>query len=167
MKSLFLFAISLVVGATSIYAQMPSERLVLGASTGWYPGVHVGYTVDEKFQFGAQVGFRMQGKVIGEGTDSYVTICPFGKYLFSSGADFNTFALAQLYINPGRFQQINAGGSNNGFLLGAGAQYFPAKNVGLFAQIALVNLPFNTNNDALSFGVMTPSVGIEWYLSAD
>lgn len=171
MKRFFLTAITAVVTTASALAQMPEERVVVGASTGWFPGAHIGYTVADKFQLGAQLGFRNKGQADNEvGTtsqSSFVTICVYGKYFLSQGSDFNTYGLGMLYIHPASQAGINAGGANEGLLLGAGAEYFPSKNVGLFAQLAVVTFPFSTTNDALNIGLLTPSVGIEWFLDLD
>jgi hypothetical protein len=49
-------------------------------------------------------------------------------------------------------------------MAGAGASYFPTKDVNIYAQVTAVNLPFDTNVEELSFGIMMPSVGIEWFI---
>ena len=171
MKRFFLSVFTLAIASTFAMAQMPEEHVVVGASTGWFPGAHIGYNISEKTQAGFQLGFRSKGKADNEvGTNaqnSFVTICLYGKHFLSKGGDFNTYGLGMLYINPASQDGINIGGANEGFLLGAGAEYFPSKNVGLFAQIAVLRFPFSSTNDALNFGIMSPSVGIEWFLDVD
>lgn len=171
MKRFFLSIFTVAIASSFAMAQMPEEHVVVGASTGWFPGAHLGYTIADKMQIGAQLGFRSKGKADNEvGTNaqnSFVTICLYGKYFLSKGSDFNTYGLGMLYINPASQDGINVGGANEGFLLGAGAEYFPSKTVGLFAQIAVVRFPFSSTNDALNFGIMAPSIGMEWFLDLD
>lgn len=171
MKRFFLTAITVVIAATSALAQMPEERVVVGATTGWFPGAHLGYTIDSKMQIAAQLGFRYKGQADNEigttGNDTFLTFLLSGKYFFSSGGDFNAFGIGSLYINPASQPGINAGGADMGILLGAGAEYFPTKNVGLYAQIAVVRFPFSTDADALNLGIMAPAIGIEWFINAD
>lgn len=171
MKRFFLTAIVAAMVATTALAQMPAERVVVGASTGWFPGGHIGYTINEKFQLVAQLGLRTKGTADDEiGTTApgtFVTIGLSGKYFLSQGSDFNTYALGMFYVNPAEQDGLNTGGANEGIVLAGGAEYFPSKNVGLFAQVAVLRFPFATKTDALNFGLLTPSVGIEWFLDLD
>jgi hypothetical protein len=52
-------------------------------------------------------------------------------------------------------------------VVGAGSQFMATKNVGVWAQVALVNLPFSSTNENVSFGIMAPAIGIDWYLDLD
>lgn len=169
MKSLVTTLVALTVMVTSAYAQMPEERVVVGAAMGWLPGAHIGYTISSNFLLGAQLGVRVhEEKVSGSQTD--VTISPYGKYFFAKGDDFNAYAIAQLYISPGAkfFSTPNGGGyANDGVVVGAGAQFMATKNVGVWTQVALVNLPFSSTNENVSFGIMAPAIGIDWYLDLD
>ncbi len=170
MKSLFFTVIVLITAVSGALAQLPEERVVVGASTGWFPGAHLGYNINDKFQLAVQLGLRSVGKSeqasLADG-NTYITICLSGKYFLTNSDDFNAYGLGVFYINPATMSGLNASGHNQGIALGAGAEYFPSKNVGLFAQLAVLRLPFDDKTDALHLGLLTPSVGIEWFLNLD
>ncbi|MBU3700125.1 MAG: hypothetical protein FGM33_08975 [Candidatus Kapabacteria bacterium] len=171
MKIVVSTLMALTVAVVSSLAQMPEERVVTGASIGWLPGAHIGYTISSNFQLGMQLGARVNDLKDGQGSRTDVTISPYGRYFFASGDDFNAYAIGQLYISPdAKFfstPNLNNKYANDGFVLGMGAQFMATKNVGLWAQVALLNLPFSSTNENVSFGIMAPSLGIDWYLDLD
>jgi hypothetical protein len=162
---------ALTVAVASSLAQMPEERVVAGASMGWLPGAHIGYTISSNFQLGMQLGVRVNELEAGQGSRTDVTISPFGRYFFATGDDFNAYAIGQLYISPGEkfFSTPNSNFkyANEGLVLGVGAQFMATKNVGVWAQVSLLNLPLSSTNENLSFGIMAPAIGIDWYLDLD
>jgi len=170
MKIFVSILVAMTITAASALAQMPEERVVVGAAMGWMPGAHIGYSISSNFLLGAQLGVRMHDDK-GLGSETDVTISPFGKYFFAKGEDFNAYAIAQLYISPGAkfYSTPTKLGSyaNDGLVVGAGSQFMATKNVGVWAQVALVNLPFSSTNENVSFGIMAPAIGIDWYLDLD
>lgn len=171
MKKVFLSMVALTIAAVAGFAQMPEERVVVGASMGWLPGAHIGYSISSNFQLGAQLGARINDRNDGKGSTTSITISPFGKYFLSNSNDFNAYAIGQLYISPDAkfFSTPNFNGAyaNDGFVVGGGAEFFPSKNVGVWAQVSLLNLPFSSTSENVSFGIMAPAIGIDWYLDLD
>jgi hypothetical protein len=156
MKNLILALVFLGLTSVAAYAQPKEESVGIGISTGWHQGANLTYVINQDMHLGVQLGLHVSGD------DSHPTIAPQLRYFLSHDGNFHPFAVASLYVSQG-----NMGGqaysANTGVLAGVGASYFPAKDVNIYAQVTALNLPLD-NNETTSFGIMRPSVGIEWFI---
>lgn len=156
MKKFFLVLIAAVMmsGAATVSAQSPSEAFGLGASLGWYDaGGHVVYAITPAVHVGTQFGL-----LISDGNTN-LTFAPYGKFLFSGSKELKPFVIGQFFISSSSVE----GSSSTGLLFGGGAEYFITPHFGLFAQIAVLRLPFSPSGSKVSFGLATPSIGAEWF----
>ena len=151
--ALMCFGLTTVVAS----AQPKEESIGIGISAGWHQGANLTYVINEDMHLGVQLGLHSSGD------NTHPTIVPQFRYFLAHEGNFHPFAVAGLYVSHGGMigQAYKA---NTGVLAGVGASYFPAKDVNIYAQVAAVNLPFDTNVEDLSFGIMMPSVGIEWFI---
>ena len=156
MKKFFLVLVAAVMmsGAATVSAQSPSEAFGLGASLGWYnAGGHLVYAITPAVHVGTQFGL-----LISDG-NTELTFAPYGKFLFKGTKELKPFVIGQFFISSSSVE----GSSSTGLLFGGGAEYFITSNFGLFAQIAVLRLPFSPSGSKVSFGLATPAIGAEWF----
>lgn len=153
MKKLFLVAIALFALGTAVTsAQSPSEQIGFGASLGWFDaGGHVVYAIDPAIHVGTQFGL-----VISDGNTN-LTFAPYFKFLMKGTKEFKPYVIGQFYVTSGGSQ------TNTGIRAAMGGEYFVTPSFGLFAQIALLDIPFATGSKA-AFGIAFPSIGFEWFM---
>ena len=144
----------MVSGATMVSAQSPSGQLGVGASIGWYDiGGHVVYAIDPAFHVGTQFGL-----LISDG-HTQLTFAPYGKYLFKGSKELKPFLIGQLFLTSSTV----SGSSTTGLTFGGGAEYFITDHFGVFAQIAVLKVPFSPSTQYVTFGIATPAIGVEWF----
>ena len=156
MKNLFLVLIAFVMmsGAAMVSAQSPSGQVGVGASIGWHDiGGHVVYAIDPAFHVGTQFGL-----LISDG-NTQLTFAPYGKFLFKGSKELKPFLIGQLFISSSSV----SGSSTTGLIFGGGAEYFITDRFGLFAQLAVLRIPFSPTGSKVSFGIATPAIGAEWF----
>ncbi|MFN4984911.1 MAG: hypothetical protein ACK45E_00160 [Ignavibacteria bacterium] len=156
MKNLVLALLCISLTAVAASAQPKEESFGIGISTGWHQGANVTYVVSQDVHLGMQVGLHSSEN------GTHPTFAPTVRYFLSHEGNFHPYAVASMYISEGGMPG-QAYKANTGALLGVGASFFPAKDVNLYAQVTALNLPLD-NNEPLSFGIMMPSVGIEWFI---
>ncbi len=157
MKRIFsvVCAAVLVASASTAYAQSPSEQFGFGASIGWFgAGGHLAYAITPAIHVGTQFGLD-----ISDG-NSDLTFAPYGKFILAGSKELKPFFIGQFIINS------NSGGGDatTGLRFGAGAEYFVSKNLGIFAQIRVLDIPFSPSGSKVAFGIATPAIGAEWFL---
>ncbi|HBB25971.1 MAG TPA: hypothetical protein DCZ59_06855 [Bacteroidetes bacterium] len=79
MKIVFSILVAMTVTAASALAQMPEERVVVGAAMGWMPGAHIGYSISSNFLIGEQLGVRNNDLKDNQGSTTDVTISKLGR----------------------------------------------------------------------------------------
>lgn len=159
MKNVFIVLVAAftVLGTSIASAQSPSEQLGVGASIGWFgSGGHVVYALDSNLHVGTQFGL-----LINDDGDMDFTFAPYGKYFISGLKTFRPFVIGQFYISSTTEKLETV--SSTGIRFGGGAEYFIGNNLGIFAQIAVFELPFSPSDAKMSFGILTPAIGIEWF----
>jgi len=150
--ALMCFGLTTVVAS----AQPKEESFGIGVSAGWHQGANITYVISQDVHLGMQVGLHSS-----EG-GTHPTFAPTVRYFFAHEGNFHPYAVGSIYISKGGMSG-QAYLANTGALLGVGASYFPAKDVNIYAQVTALNLPLD-NNEPTSFGIMMPSVGIEWFI---
>jgi len=157
MKNLVLALMCLGLTSVVAVAQPKEESIGIGISAGWHQGANLTYVINQDMHLGVQLGLHVSGD------NTHPTIAPQFRYFLSHEGNFHPYAVGSLYVSHGGMGG-QAYKANTGFLAGAGASYFPTKDVNIYAQVTAVNLPFDTNVEDVSFGIMMPSVGIEWFI---
>jgi len=160
MKSFAAFAAAAVVtlfGASVASAQSPSEQFGFGVSAGdGLVGGHAVYAVTPAVHIGTQLGL-----VLTDGNNQFV-FAPYGKFLFKGPKELKPYVWAQFGIATGKM--VNGiSSTQTGLAFGGGAEYFATPNVGIFGQIAVLDIGFGTGGTTV-FGLISPRVGIEWFL---
>lgn len=159
MKKVFLVLMAAVMmsGAATMSAQSPSEAFGIGASLGWFgAGGHVVYAISPAIHVGTQFGL-----LISDGS-TQLTFAPYGKFLFKGTKELKPFVIGQFAIQSNSASTAGSA-TSTGITFGGGAEYFITSDFGIFAQIAVLNIPFNTGS-VVSFGIATPAIGVEWFL---
>lgn len=157
MKNLVLALLCLGLTAVVASAQPKEESIGIGISTGWHQGANLTYVINQDMHLGVQLGVH-----IADG-NTHPTIVPQLRYFLAHNGNFHPYAIASLYVSEGGMGG-QAYKANTGVLAGVGASFFPAKDVNIYAQVAALNLPFDSNVESTSLGIMMPSVGIEWFI---
>lgn len=152
-KGLFVAAAAMMIcSAATLFANGPKNGLGVGVNTGWYgSGGQVQYAINHDLHVGAQVGFR-----ISDGTD--ITFAPYAKY-FLGGSTVRPYAIGQFAISSRSVGNTSTTGIN----LGGGAQYWISEKFGVFGQISVLELPISPSGQDVSFGILTPSIGLELF----
>ncbi|HCN04204.1 MAG TPA: hypothetical protein DIS79_01175 [Bacteroidetes bacterium] len=160
MKSFAAFAAAAIVSvfsASVASAQSPSEQFGFGVSAGdGMVGGHAAYAITPAFHIGTQLGL-----IVSDGNNQFV-LAPYGKFLFSGPKELKPYLWAQFGIATGQAQGTGTG-TRTGLAIGGGAEYFATPNVGIFGQIAVLDLGFG-DFSYTNFGLLSPRVGIEWFL---
>ncbi len=155
MKKGFFVAVAAMVvcSAATLFADGPKSGLGVGVNRGGpaTSGVQVQYAINHDFHVGTQVGFR-----ISDGTD--ITFAPYAKY-FLGGTTVRPYAYGQFAISS----KSVAGTSTTGVNLGGGAQYWFSDKFGVYGQVSVFELPISPSGQDVSFGVLTPAIGLELF----
>ena len=160
MKRLVYLFCTITLATIVAYAQPKEESIGLGASTGWAEGANLTYVIGQDVHLGFQLGAYIDGKFA-------PTIAPQVRYFLSHNGNFHPFVIGSVLISDRA--QLKDGtqrlyfGSKMDLIAGAGASYFPAKDVHIYAQLSAVELPLNGNSE-LAFGLLKPAIGIEWFI---
>jgi len=157
-KNLFVVIVAAltVLGTSNASAQSPSEQFGVGASIGWFgSGGHAVYAFNSSLHVGTQFGL-----LISDGNTN-LTFAPYVKYLIGGSKTLRPFFIGQFYISSTTANSTTA--SSTGLRFGGGAEYFIGNDFGIFAQIAILDLPFSPTGSAVSFGIATPAIGVEWF----
>ncbi|MCX6140590.1 MAG: hypothetical protein NTX15_07165 [Candidatus Kapabacteria bacterium] len=158
MKKIFLVLLATVMmaGAGTVSAQSPDQAFGIGASIGWYGnGGHLVYAISPAIHVGTQFGL-----LISDGS-TQLTFAPYGKFLFKGTKELKPFLIGQFAIQSNSATNVTSA-TSTGLTFGGGAEYFITSNFGIFAQIAVLSIPFNTGS-VVSFGIATPAIGAEWF----
>lgn len=156
MKNFVLALMCLGLTTVVASAQPKDESFGIGISAGWHQGANITYVISQDVHLGMQVGLHASE------SGTHPTFAPTVRYFLSHEGNFHPYAVASMYISEGGMGG-QAYKANTGALLGVGASYFPAKDINIYAQVTALNLALD-NNESTSFGIMMPSVGIEWFI---
>lgn len=158
-KSFVVAAAMLVCSTAALFADGPKTGLGVGLNMGWLGGGgQVQFAIIEDLHIGTQFGLRISG-----GTD--LTVAPYAKY-FLGGSSFRPFAIAQFVLSSSTVDSgpnESATTSTTGFLIGGGGQYWFSDRFGMFAQLSVLELPISPSGQNVSFGLLTPSLGVEYF----
>jgi len=137
-------------------AQSPDRQMGLGITAGsGNIGGHFAYALNPGFHIGSALGLVLESSN-GKSFNS-VSIAPYGKFILSGMKDMKPYFY-------GAFQIASGGGSTRtGLQLGAGAEYFASRNVGVFGHIAVINVGFDPSITQIGLG--NAYVGIEWFFN--
>jgi hypothetical protein len=155
-KGLFVAAAAMMIcSAASVFANGgPTSGLGVGVNRGGpaTSGVQVQYAINHDLHVGTQFGFR-----ISDGTD--ITFAPYAKY-FLAGTTVRPYAIGQFAISS----RSTAGNtSTTGINLGGGAQYWFSDKFGVYGQVNVLEFPISPSGQDMSFGILTPSIGLELF----
>lgn len=158
-KSLAVAAAMLVCSSAALFADGPKTGLGVGLNMGWLGGGgQVQYAIIEDLHIGTQLGLRISG-----GTD--LTFAPYAKY-FLGGSTFRPFAVAQFILSSSTTDSgpnVAVTTSTSGINIGGGGQYWFSERFGMFAQLSVLELPISPSGQNVSFGLLTPSLGVEYF----
>jgi len=139
----------------------PDRQMGIGITSGTNTagvgaiGGHFAYAINPGFHVGSQLGILLESSD-GKSSNS-ISFAPYGKFILAGMKDMKPYFY-------GAFQIASGGGSTRtGLQLGAGAEYFASRNVGIFGHIAVVSVGFDPSVTQIGLG--TASVGIEWFFN--
>ena len=115
---------------------------------------HLAYAISPAFHIGAQLGLDLHssdGK-----SNNGVYFAPYGKFIMSGMKDMKPYFW-------GAFVVSSSTTTSTGLALGAGAEYFASRNVGVFGQFSVINIGFSPSDTHI--GIVFPQVGIEWFFN--
>jgi hypothetical protein len=157
MKSLLVSFVCVLVTTFTAYAQPADESIGIGVSTGWHQGANITYVINQDMHFSFQLGVHINN---GEG---HPTIAPQLRYFLAHKGNFHPYAVGSVYFSEGGMKG-QAYDADMGILAGVGASYFPTKDINVYGQISVADIALQSSNTGSSFGILMPSVGIEWFV---
>ena len=133
-------------------AQSPDGQLGLGITTGSQLGGTISYAINPAFHLGTIVGFEAANNV------NTIVLAPYGRFLFAGPNPFlKPFIQAQFsLLKVGDAEATTAIG------VGGGAEYFVNRNLGIYAGLTIFNLGLSPSGN--TFGLLSPQIGVEWFL---
>lgn len=160
MNKIFVAAAAMMIcGTSALLADGPKTGLGVGLNMGWLGGGgQVQYAIMDDLHAGTQFGLRISG-----GTN--LTFAPYVKY-FLGGSSFRPFAIAQFALSSSTTDAtplVAVTTSTSQFLIGGGGQYWFSDKFGLFAQLSVLEIPISPTGQNVSFGLLTPSFGVEYF----
>ncbi|MBU3742551.1 MAG: porin family protein [Candidatus Kapabacteria bacterium] len=169
MKKVLTIAAVVLMSAGIASAQRsaaPSEKLGFGATLAIptsevaMSGAQGQYALNENLHIGAGIGLEIAD------AGTFFSLTPYAKYLMSPMGGVRPYVIGQLAVQ--RISAKNFAGNtesttNTSILAGVGAEYFITDSFGVFATIPALILPFRSGG-AVSFGVLSPTIGIEMFL---
>lgn len=151
-------ALVLVMG-TQLKAQSPSQQFGIGAMVGGMNAVTAQYALSPAFHLGAGLGLELRDG------NSFVSFAPYAKFIFAGSKELKPFLLGIFSINSSSSGQTGVEGSTSTALnFGGGVEYFVTPNFGIWAGIVVLNLPLSPSGSKVGFGILSPTVGAEWFL---
>lgn len=165
-SAIALVALLLIVGSSKVSAQSPDGQFGVGVALGDVSGMQLQYAISPAFHIGTRAMLRIQDGNTG------IELGPYVKFIFAGSKEFKPFVQAMLQfqnatVDLGTDTQSSTTTALN---LGFGGEWFATPNLGIFGNISLVRIPFGGNDDplvdkeAVSFGILMPTVGVEWFL---
>lgn len=165
-----IFLIIILVSASVAYSQnnkalVPFQKYGLGVKVGdaGNSGVNIAYALKENMHFGTGFGLGIQTDNNDERVDNSgvsFAFTPFFRYIFTNKA--NLFPFIELNFI---FSQTPIGSStvsNSSANIQAGGLWFPFPSVSLRGGVNTVS--YNIDKQQLGLGVLTPFLGIDWWM---
>jgi hypothetical protein len=140
----------------SAMAQSPSKQFGVGINIGGNPNIGgtIQYALSPAIHVGSQFGLQINSEN-SNGGENILALAPYGKFIFAGKKNFKPYVTGQLSL-------VNGGTRENTSLLAwAGAEYFVNKNLGIYGQLALIDVGFDPSYTAVGLG--RSMVGIEWF----
>jgi hypothetical protein len=148
----FFVALVATVCCGTAFAQTPDRQVGIGISTS---GAHVAYAISPGFHVGTQFGIDMYSS---NGVSSNgITFAPFAKFILAGMKDMKPYFWGAFGVQSG------GGKTTTGLSLGAGAEYFASRNIGVFGHVSVINVGFDPSYTHI--GIVFPQVGIEWFFN--
>ncbi len=167
MKKFIAMACTIAMSVGIATAQnSPSEQMGFGATLA-IPTTEVAlsggqfqYALNADLHIGSGIGLELADA----GTS--FSISPYGKYMFAPIGSVRPYVMGQLAvqrISSENFAGNTESSTNTTLVAAVGAEYFVTKDFGIFATIPVLILPFRSGG-AVSFGILSPTLGIELFL---
>jgi len=159
MKKVLAIAFAAATMAVGASAQSPDGQFGIGATAGYVNGAQLQYAISPAFHLGTTIGLEITDGATG------LVFGPYGKFILAGSKEFKPYILGQLAIMRQSAKDglgNTSSTTNTSLIAGAGAEYFITPNFGVFGTIPVLSLPFE-DGATVSFGVLSPTVGIEWF----
>lgn len=166
---LFLFSSSFTFAQDTKSEKYPNEVLGLGVELNDISiGAQVCYALMTDLHIGATFGFYFDSKVTTKESGTYLVFSPYAKYFLAPIKNFRpfvrgTFSVASVPskgVNE-RFEEIVVTKTKTSLDIGAGAEWFPYKSVGVYGGINVFS--FQLDPTKVIIGIASAFMGIEWF----
>jgi len=161
MKNLVAIAVVTLVMAmgTSMSAQSPSQQFGIGAIIGGMNAVTAQYALSPAFHLGAGLGLELRDG------NTNLQFSPYAKFIFAGSKELKPFLLGVFSIGSSSSGVTGVEGTTSTALnFGGGVEYFVTPNFGIWAGVIVLNLPLSPTGSKVGFGILSPSLGAEWFL---
>lgn len=158
-KSILVIAMVLLgVGMSS--AQSPDRVFGFGVTAGQSLGGHALYAISPAVHVGAGFGLALQSS--NGNSSNMVYLAPYGKFLLSGTKEFKPFILGQFILSSGPSATSSSNTTTTSLNFGVGGEYFITPRFGIQGMFHVIQIGFDPSSTA--FGLLTPAVGVEWFL---
>ncbi len=147
-------------------AQTPDGQWGIGLTAGNSLGGHVAYAINPGFHIGAGVGLALTS-VSADGNSrsgNLLLFAPYAKLILAGMKDMKPYFFGSFVLSSGKAAGAGESTTNTGLNLGAGAEYFASRNVGIYGHLSVISLGFG-DVSTTDIGLLTPQVGIEWFFN--
>lgn len=158
MKRSFAIIAALVLTVAAANAQSPDRTFGFGVTAGQSLGGHILYAISPAIHVGTGFGLALQSS--GGVSSNQVYFAPYGKFLLSGTKEFKPFILGQFMISSGGSGDNTS--TNTGLNFGVGGEYFITPRFGIQGMFNVIQIGLSPSST--SFGLLTPAVGVEWFL---
>lgn len=138
--------------------QSPDQQFGFGFTAGQALGGHAVYAVTPAVHVGTGFGIQL------ESNNNVVYFAPYCKILLKGTNELKPYFMANITIMSGGGTQTTESTTSTAFNLGGGGEYFITPNFGLYGGLNVLALGLSPTPTRTLIGLLTPYVGIEWFL---
>lgn len=163
-------------------AQTPDQQFGVGINT--TGSIYAAYALNPAIHIGLGFSYVSTSTAVSTTTGSQTSsidvpsselfVGPFAKFLFMGTPIFKPFVIGQFGYASGSVKDptnnVTTTVSRSAILAGGGAEYFVSRNLGIYAQVQLLEFDLTADEDAnkvsrknTSFGISNGAVGVEWF----
>ena len=147
----------------------PDRQMGIGLTAGNSLGGHFAYALNPGFHIGTGFGIALSSRSHTGGSSSSgntIFFAPYAKFILSGMKDMKPYFFGSFSITSGKstLETNSVSATNTGLNLGAGAEYFASRNLGIYGHLTVIRLGFG-DISTTDIGLLAPQVGIEWFFN--
>ncbi len=146
----------------------PDRQMGIGLTAGNSLGGHFAYALNPGFHIGTGFGIALTSISHNGGSSNSgntIFFAPYAKFILAGMKDMKPYFFGSFNITSGKSVETNSVSSTNtGLSLGAGAEYFASRNLGIYGHLTVIGLGFG-DISTTNIGLLSPQVGIEWFFN--